>query len=485
MSLFISSALTGRASSKVCRGGHPRARHTETLVKTQEACPVAKALNPLSISVVIPAYNAAGYLKECLGSLAASTVRPLECIVVDDGSTDATPQVATSFGATVLTTKGRQGPAVARNYGASKATGAILFFIDADVCVQPDTIARITSDFAEEPGIDALIGSYDDKPSATNFISQYRNLMHCFVHQTARPDASTFWTGCGAVRREVFLLHGGFDELYARPAIEDIELGVRLVRSGSKIRLDGNVQVKHLKRWTLSNLLKTDILDRGIPWTELILREQKMPDDLNVKVLQRISVALVFVMIALAVAAAIVHGGQFITPMLALVFLMLSRYWVDEAVWTASRSMVLTIGTLFVAIVALAYFNDMPGLLPPLAGSWILLYLRNHFAYRQESRRKFTGIVYAVYSFLVALYIAAFLPWRLLVPCFFLVSFALAALNYRFYVFLGQRLGRLYAFSALPFHFLFYFYSGISFLIGLTRFTTRTLLARWVHASSR
>lgn len=79
--------------------------------------------------------------------------------------------------------------------------------------------------------VDALIGSYDDDPKSPDFISQYRNLMHCSVHQTGRSEASTFWSGCGAIRREVFLESGGFDETYVRPAIEDIELGYRLTRS--------------------------------------------------------------------------------------------------------------------------------------------------------------------------------------------------------------------------------------------------------------
>ena len=54
----------------------------------------------------------------------------------------------------------------------------------------------------EEPGIAAVFGSYDDEPGAPNLVSQYRNLLHHFVHQTGRTEASTFWTGCGAVRRD-------------------------------------------------------------------------------------------------------------------------------------------------------------------------------------------------------------------------------------------------------------------------------------------
>jgi cellulose synthase/poly-beta-1,6-N-acetylglucosamine synthase-like glycosyltransferase len=143
--------------------------------------------------------------------------------------------------------------------------------LDADVRVHPDTIRRVLWNFDCDPQLDAVIGSYDDSPGSEDFISLYKNLMHCFQHQHARQQACTFWSGCGAIRRDVFLAYSGFDQSYRRPAIEDIELGYRLARGNRKLILDKTLQVKHLKRWTFWNLLKTDILDRGIPWTELIL----------------------------------------------------------------------------------------------------------------------------------------------------------------------------------------------------------------------
>ena len=97
--------------------------------------------------MVIPAYNAAGYLEECLKNLSRSTCADFECIVVDDGSTDATAEVARRWGARVLATEGRRGPAHARNLGAKAATAGILFFIDSDVSVYPSTVARMLEDF--------------------------------------------------------------------------------------------------------------------------------------------------------------------------------------------------------------------------------------------------------------------------------------------------------------------------------------------------
>ena len=262
-----------------------------------------------SVSAIIPAYNSATHLGLCLRRLAASSLPPAECIVVDDGSTDDTPAVARQHGASLVSAGGRQGPAFARNLGARQARGDLLVFLDADVCVREDTLRRIVDRFQADPSPDAVIGSYDDTPAAPGFFSQYKNLQHHYVHQTANSSATTFWTGCGAIRRAVFLELGGFHSGYDRPAIEDIEFGSRLLAAGKNILLDRSLQVKHLKRWTFLDILKTDILRRALPWTELILRSGKMPNDLNVRLDQRVSVALMFGAVPLLLASAVILGN--------------------------------------------------------------------------------------------------------------------------------------------------------------------------------
>jgi len=85
----------------------------------------------------------------------------------------------------------------------------------------------------------ALFGSYDDTPYEQDFLSQYRNLLHHYVHQNSNPDAATFWAGCGAVRKNIFLELNGYDyKRFAEPSIEDIELGYRMREKGYKIKLD-------------------------------------------------------------------------------------------------------------------------------------------------------------------------------------------------------------------------------------------------------
>lgn len=255
------------------------------------------------LSVVIPVYNGAATLTRCLQSLSASQHEKWECIVVDDGSTDNTLAISERFGVKTLSTGGRRGPAYARNLGANEACGDALVFLDADVAIHPDALTLFVQTFEDHPGLDAVIGAYDDDPSAPGFVSQYRNLMHCFVHRHAKSTASTFWTGCGAVRRNVFLAHGGLDEAYREPAVEDIELGLRMHEAGRELALNPAIKGKHMKDWGFWNMLHTDVFLRGIPWTKLILRARHAPNDLNVRWDQRISVLLTALLIGLLLTA--------------------------------------------------------------------------------------------------------------------------------------------------------------------------------------
>jgi glycosyltransferase involved in cell wall biosynthesis len=264
---------------------------------------VAVSSVQVTISIIIPVYNGGEDFRQCLLSLTKAAPPPDEIIVVVDGGTDGSSQLAQEFGATVLERPNPGGPAQARNQGAQMAQGDILFFVDADVAIALDAISQIRAVFGREPNLAAVFGSYDDQPAASTFLSQYRNLLHHYVHQTGREEASTFWSGCGAIRREIFLAMGGFNENYGRPAIEDIELGYRLKQAGYRIRLHKTLQGKHLKRWGVVSLLKTDFFQRALPWTELILRDRQLANDLNLQTSDRISAILAYGLLGAALGA--------------------------------------------------------------------------------------------------------------------------------------------------------------------------------------
>ena len=179
----------------------------------------------------------------------------------------------------------------------------MLFFVDADVELVPDTVERVAEILCQRPELAAVIGSYDEAPAHPSWVSRYRNLLHHYVHQHGRVEASTFWGGSGAIRGEVFAALGGFDEGFAEPSIEDIDLGVRLRRAGHRIELIKQLQVKHLKRWTVLDMLHTALWRRAVPWTELMLRDGELLNDLNVKTSDRWSVAAVGVLTACLVVA--------------------------------------------------------------------------------------------------------------------------------------------------------------------------------------
>jgi GT2 family glycosyltransferase len=184
------------------------------------------------------------------------------------------------------------GPAAARNLGAAATTADVLVFVDSDVEIHPDALARIRERFAGDPGLAAVFGAYDDEPADPGLTSRYRNLLHHHVHAGAAGEAETFWAGLGAVRRGAFEAAGGFDaERFTEPSVEDIELGMRLRRQGARIVLDPGIRGRHLKAWTPRTMVATDFGRRGVPWARLLLRDGGDSTALNLGWRRRASVA--------------------------------------------------------------------------------------------------------------------------------------------------------------------------------------------------
>ena len=254
------------------------------------------------VAIVVPVGGGGQGWRQCARALAALDPRPGQLVVVVDGPNQALEAIGRNLGATVLVLDERGGPARARNRAVAAVELDVIAFVDADVVVPSDFASRIAELFDNDTTT-AVIGSYDDEPGDPGFFSQYRNLLHHWVHQQGRAVASTFWSGCGAVRRSAFLEVGGFDEGFGEPSIEDIEFGGRLIEAGHTILLVKNLQVKHLKRWTLGTMVATDLFRRAIPWTEVMLDHGGLINDLNVKTTDRLSVAAAFLLPICVVAS--------------------------------------------------------------------------------------------------------------------------------------------------------------------------------------
>ena len=188
-----------------------------------------------------------------------------------------------------------------------------------------------------------MFGSYDDAPKAVNFVAQYKNLMHHYVHQQGNENASTFWAGFGVVRRTLFLQVGGFDlKKYPRPSIEDIELGYRLKQAGANIYLAKDLQVKHHKAWKILGLIKTDVVDRGIPWTKLLLENKtKIINDLNLQTSSRISIIAVYSLIFCLLGS--ILNSAIIIPVILLAVLLLYLNWDVYRFFYDKRGMIFAI----------------------------------------------------------------------------------------------------------------------------------------------
>lgn len=276
------------------------------------------------VSIIVPFHRNLTLLRQVLAPFADRPAH-IEVIVAADGATEDWKPIAASFGARWVELPVRSGPAAARNRGAEIAEGEILVFVDGDVIAAPDAVARMEADLAD-PSITAVFGAYDEQPPDPGFFSQYKNLSHGYVHSTTGSRAATFWAGLGAVRADAFRAVHGYDEWFDHPCIEDIEIGYRLTANGATIAVDPAIRGTHLKRWTLWSSVRSDIVDRGIPWTQLMIRVGATNQgDLNLTRRLRLSVVVSYLLVLFALAGLWWPGAWLGVPTALAALVLLNR----------------------------------------------------------------------------------------------------------------------------------------------------------------
>jgi len=208
------------------------------------------------VSVIIPAYNAARTLPACLKALEDQTLSrsSYEIIVVDDGSTDATREIARSHGVRLLT-QPNHGPAAARNLGVRAAQGEVLLFTDADCAPARDWIAAMIKPLAD-PEIVGVKGVYRTRQReiVARFVqAEYEDKYDKMRRERYIDFVDTY---AAAYRKCVFANGQGFDPAFPRASGEDIEFSYRLARQGYKMVFAPQAVVYHQHVASISDYLR-------------------------------------------------------------------------------------------------------------------------------------------------------------------------------------------------------------------------------------
>lgn len=178
-----------------------------------------------TISCIIPVFNAAKYLADALDSVLAQTVVPNEIILIDDGSTDESAQVAARYHRHVrLVAQENLGPAAARNRGLRLANGELITFLDADDLWVTHKTARQREAFAQRPDLSICV------THAQNFWAPELQHEQAQADQRYTEPHTGYVCQCLMARREVFDKVGFFDE--SLRVSEDTDWFARAERAG-------------------------------------------------------------------------------------------------------------------------------------------------------------------------------------------------------------------------------------------------------------
>jgi len=209
-----------------------------------------------TVSVIIPAYNAAATINETLAALEDQTYQgSLEIVVVDDGSTDSTKSIVEKHPRVRCFFQPNAGPASARNLGVRKSSGEVLLFTDSDCRPEPRWVEKMVAGFSA-PDIAVVAGSYGiANPRALLAQIIYQEIR--YRHERLMPEFSrAFGSYNFAIRRGIFEAVGGFNAVYRRASGEDNDLSYKVLKSGGRIRFLKDAVVDHYHQTALGRYLK-------------------------------------------------------------------------------------------------------------------------------------------------------------------------------------------------------------------------------------
>lgn len=224
------------------------------------------------VSVIIPVFNSSRTLEISLKSIFESDYPDFEVIVVDDGSTDNSVDIAKKFKCRVIKKETNTGAADARNIGAGKAKYSILFFTDSDCILKKDTISKIVGSFNKN--FEVVAGIYSKQPyDKGNIFSAYHSLLAYYNYLNS--SVALFGTQCAAIKRDLFWKLGGFDCSIKGATVEDLKFQYKLQSIKCNYHVNMDAQVLHNSRNSLTNLLRS-YYKRSKFATELLLRMNRV-----------------------------------------------------------------------------------------------------------------------------------------------------------------------------------------------------------------
>ena len=193
---------------------------------------------PGLVSVIIPCHNSAKTIAFSVRSALSQTYPRVEVIVVDDASTDSTPQIVKSLGCTLVGLATNIGAGPARNRGITASRGEILFFLDSDVALAPDAVGNAVRILRDEPSYGAVWGVYGDRPLVDDGVVEQVQVLYGHYRATRKLGAArTGHFASGAVPRRVVEEIGAFDErLRGQYANEDHEFSLRIAEHYPVVR---------------------------------------------------------------------------------------------------------------------------------------------------------------------------------------------------------------------------------------------------------
>lgn len=253
------------------------------------------------ISVVVPAKDSANTLKGCMQALLHQEGmhygQDYEVIVVDDGSSDETAEIARQHAVRVIC-QPNLGPAAARNAGARVANGEILAFTDADCTPSPTWLSDLTKPLGI-PQVVGVKGVY--RTYQTELIARFVQLEYEYKYVRMRKQATIDFidTNNAIYRKDLFILNGGFDESFRVPSVEDQEFSFRLARKGYRMVFEPSAIVYHAHDRTLVEYLQRKF---GIGyWKAYMLRwtPEKTFSDSHTAPTQRIEILLLALLLTI------------------------------------------------------------------------------------------------------------------------------------------------------------------------------------------